>query len=86
MSQIKQEKKDPKDFESAMKNLEEIVDRLEKGELTLEESLALFEEGVSISRFCHTRLEEAERKVEILVKNGEGELKAVPFEKAAQDG
>ncbi len=86
MSKTEKEKKDPRDFESAMKSLEEIVDRLEKGDLSLEESLALFEEGVGISRFCHSRLEEAERKVEILLKSEEGELKAVPFEKAGQDG
>ena len=68
-----------KDFESALKSLEEIVVQLEGGDLTLDRALELFEEGVKISRFCHTKLEEAERKVETLVKTADGSLKEVPF-------
>jgi len=68
-----------KDFESALKTLEEIVVQLEGGDLTLDRALELFEEGVKISRFCHTKLEEAERKVEVLVKAADGGLKEVPF-------
>lgn len=68
------------DFESAIKRLEEIVAQLESGDLQLEKSLELFEEGIKLSRFCHTKLDEAERKVEILLKNAEGELKRTPFE------
>jgi exodeoxyribonuclease VII small subunit len=68
------------DFESAIKRLEEIVAQLESGDLQLEKSLELFEEGIKLSRFCHTKLDEAERKVEILMKNAEGELKRTPFE------
>jgi exodeoxyribonuclease VII small subunit len=60
-------------FELALKQLEEIVQRLEKGELTLEESLKLYEEGIRLSRFCHAKLEEAEGKIEMLVKNARGE-------------
>ena len=52
-----------------MKRLEEIVKKLEKGELSLDSALELFEEGIKLSRFCHTKLEQAERKVEILLKN-----------------
>ncbi len=68
-----------KDFESALKSLEEIVSQLEGGELTLDRSLELFEQGVQISRFCNAKLEEAERKVESLMKTAEGTLKEVPF-------
>jgi exodeoxyribonuclease VII small subunit len=68
-----------KDFESALKSLEEIVVQLERGDLTLDRALELFEEGVKISRFCHTKLEEAERRVETLVKAADGTLTEVPF-------
>lgn len=61
-------------FEAALKQLEEIVQRLEKGELTLEESLKLYEDGIRLSRLCHSKLEEAEGKIELLVKDARGEL------------
>ena len=61
-------------FEQALKQLEEIVQRLEKGELSLEESLKLYEEGIQLSRLCHGKLEEAEGKVEVLLKNAKGDL------------
>ena len=60
-----------KDFESAIAELETIVKRLEDGDLALEKSLELFERGVQLSRFCHAKLEEAERRVEILTERGE---------------
>jgi exodeoxyribonuclease VII small subunit len=56
------------DFETAMRDLEELVDRLERGDLALEESLAAFERGVMLTRACQTALKEAEQKVEILLK------------------
>ena len=67
------------DFESAMKTLEEIVGKLEAGDLPLEQALALFEEGVQISRFCNSKLDAAERRVEILLKNERGELEPAVF-------
>jgi exodeoxyribonuclease VII small subunit len=67
------------DFESAMKALEEIVGKLEAGDLPLEQALALFEEGVQISKFCNSKLDVAERRVEILLKNERGELEPVEF-------
>jgi exodeoxyribonuclease VII small subunit len=67
-------------FEDAMKKLEEIVGRMEKGDLPLDESLKLFEEGVKLTRFCSKELHKAERKVELLTKDAEGRLVAVPFE------
>jgi exodeoxyribonuclease VII small subunit len=68
------------DFETALKRLEEIVKKLENGELSLDSALQLFEEGIKLSRFCHTKLEEAERRVEMLVKNSSGQPRAVAFE------
>ncbi len=58
----------PVDFEAAMRDLESIVERLEQGDLPLEESLAAFERGVMLTRTCQTALKEAEQKVEILLK------------------
>jgi len=56
------------DFETALRDLEELVERLEQGDLPLEESLAAFERGVALTRSCQTALKEAEQKVEILLK------------------
>lgn len=66
-------------FDEALKRLEEIVQRLEAGDLPLEESIRLFEEGVRLSRLCGSKLEAAERKVEMLVRDQDGTLKAEPF-------
>jgi exodeoxyribonuclease VII small subunit len=63
-------------FEAALKQLEEIVQRLEKGELALEESLKLYEDGIRLSRLCHAKLEEAEGRIEQLVKDARGGLVA----------
>jgi exodeoxyribonuclease VII small subunit len=60
-----------RDFESALAELERIVKTLEEGDLPLERSLELFERGVELSRFCHARLEDAERRIEILTERGE---------------
>lgn len=63
-----------KTFESSLAELEKIVENLESGELSLEESLKLFENGVRLSRECRERLNEAERKIEVLMKDGDGKL------------
>ncbi len=65
-----------KDFEAALAELDAIVKKLEEGDQTLESSLALYERGVQLSRFCHARLEEAERRIEVL--NDRGEVKPAP--------
>ena len=65
-----------KDFEAAIAELEGIVKKLEEGDLPLETSLSLYERGVQLSRFCHTRLEEAERRIEVL--DEKGDLKPAP--------
>jgi len=64
---------EPQSFEAALKQLEDVVLKLEKGELPLEESLRLYEEGIRLSRFCHAKLEEAEGKIEQLMKDSRGE-------------
>jgi exodeoxyribonuclease VII small subunit len=68
-----------KDFESNLKLLEEIVSKLEGGDLTLDQALAFFEEGVKISRYCNAKLAEAERKVETLIKSADSSVVEVPF-------
>ncbi len=69
-----------KKFEEAMKRLEEIVQRLESSDLSLEDSLQIFEEGMKLISFCSKKLEEAEQKVTMLVKVGDGEFTQEPFE------
>ena len=60
-----------KDFESAIAELEKIVKQLEEGDLPLETSLALFERGVTLSRYCHDQLGAAQRRIEVLSERGE---------------
>jgi exodeoxyribonuclease VII small subunit len=71
-------------FEGAMERLEGIVDRLESGELPLEDALAAFEEGVALSRRCAIELDGAERRIEVLVEQN-GALAAEPFDAPADD-
>ena len=61
-------------FESSLTELEKIVEQLESGDLSLEESLKLFENGVRLSRECRERLNDAERRIEVLMKDGDGKL------------
>ena len=68
------------DFEAALKELEQVVEQLEAGDLPLEQSLELFEQGVRLSRDCQRRLDEAERRVEILLKDEDGGYTPSPFE------
>jgi len=65
-------------FEDALERLEEVVERLEEGGIELEEALAVFEEGVELSRRCATQLDDAERRIEVLAADGSGEIR--PFE------
>ena len=74
-----------KTFEEALRELEGIVNRLEEGDLPLEEALQFFEEGVKLSRYCHTKLDEAQKRVEILLKDERGTMTAQPFE-PVEDG
>ncbi len=68
-------------FETSLSSLEKIVRKLEEGDLTLEESLKLFEDGVRLSRECQERLDQAERRIEILLKDENGNPVLQTFEK-----
>ena len=68
------------DFERSLGRLEEVVRRLESPQLSLDEAMKLFEEGVELSRECQKQLEEAEGRVEILLKKADGKMAAGPFE------
>lgn len=71
-------------FEAALKRLEQIVKQLENGDLALDTALKLFEEGIELSRQCQKQLEEAESKVEILIKKADGKVVARPFQPEAR--
>ena len=66
-------------FEEALQKLEAIVTQMEEGDLPLEETLKAFEEGVKLARFCTSKLDEAERKVEKLMQDQAGKLQTVSF-------
>jgi len=69
-----------KSFEASLAELEQIVTKLESGDLPLEESLELFENGIKLSRECRSRLTNAERRIEILMKGSDGELTATEMD------
>lgn len=69
-----------KTFETSLGELEKIVRKLEDGDLSLEESLKLFEDGVKLSRECQERLNQAERRIEVLLKESDGNLALQPLE------
>ena len=74
------------EFEKAFQQLEKIVQRLEAEELPLDESLQLFEEGIRLSRFCHQRLEEVEKKIELILADAKGEPRTETFEEPETPG
>ncbi len=76
---------EPLDFERAMAELEQLVEKLEKGDLPLEESLRAFERGVALTRTCQASLRQAEQKVELLLRKPGGETERVPFDDDAED-
>ncbi|MGH7769851.1 MAG: exodeoxyribonuclease VII small subunit [Candidatus Binatia bacterium] len=82
MAKKEQEKKK---FEEAIEELEKVVERLESGELSLEDSLAAFEEGVGLVKFCNQRLTEVEKKIELLVKDKDGKLRLKSLDEAADE-
>jgi len=69
-------------FEEALKRLEKIVEDLEQGELSLDEALKKYQEGIELSRACNQRLENAKKKIDMLVKNKKGEFELKPLEEA----
>jgi len=75
----RREQKD-KNFEDALAQLERVVEKLESGELSLDECLRSFEEGVRLVKFCNEKLGEVEKKIELLVRDKEGKLQLKPFD------
>lgn len=73
-----------KNFESSLAGLEKIVRALEGGDLPLEESLKLFEQGVRLARECQERLDQAERRIEVLLRDGEGRPVLSAFDEDAE--
>ena len=67
-------------FEEALKKLERIVADLEKGDLTLDEALKKYQEGIELSRLCNSRLENAKKKIDVLAKNKKGEFELRPLD------
>jgi exodeoxyribonuclease VII small subunit len=72
-------------FEEALQKLEAIVSKMEEGDLPLEEALKAFEEGVKLAKFCTGKLDEAERKVEKLIRDQGGRIKTTPFVEEEDD-
>ena len=72
-------------FEGSLKRLEDIVAQLEGNQLALEQSLEVFEEGVKLVRFCAGRLDDAERRIELLLADREGRLHVEPFPEEPED-
>ncbi len=80
------EKSDTINFEKALKQLEEIAVRLEDGDLGLDESISQFEKGMRLAKFCREKLDEAERKIEILQKGADGKVSAKEVDVDAVSG
>lgn len=76
----------PKSFEASLEALERIVQQLEQGDLPLEKSLELFEQGIGLSRQCQDRLSQAERRIEILLRDNQDRTVVSPFEGAKATG
>jgi exodeoxyribonuclease VII small subunit len=72
-------------FEAALQKLEAIVAKMEEGDLPLEEALKEFEEGVRLAKFCTGKLDEAERKVEKLIRDQAGKIQTTPFSEEGDD-
>lgn len=72
----------PKSFETSLEALEQIVQELEDGDLPLEKSLGLFEQGIRLSRECQERLSQAERRIEVLLRDNQGRTTVSEFEAA----
>jgi exodeoxyribonuclease VII small subunit len=79
---MKEDNDKPKSFEASLEALEQIVHQLESGDLPLEKSLELFEDGIRLSRQCQERLNQAERRIEILLRDNQGRPAVSAFEEA----
>ena len=79
---MKNNDEQPKSFEASLEALEHIVQELEQGELPLEKSLELFEQGIRLSRECQERLSQAERRIEVLLRDNQGRVTVSEFKAA----
>lgn len=89
VNQIANKKPEPPkrvEFEKSLARLEEVVRRLENANLTLDDAMKLFEEGVALTRECQKQLEEAEGRVEILLKKADGKITAAPYDPEKENG
>jgi exodeoxyribonuclease VII small subunit len=77
---MKNNDEQPKSFETSLEALEQIVQDLEEGDLPLEKSLELFEQGIRLSRECQERLSQAERRIEVLLRDNQGRTTVSDFE------
>lgn len=84
MERDKQEEMEQLSFDAAIRRLEEVVDRLEQGDIPLEESIALFQEGMQLSRLCHEKLAVVSHKIEVLVKENQ-EWQVRPYREEEAD-
>jgi len=80
---MKNNEEQPKSFETSLEALEQIVQDLEEGDLPLEKSLELFEQGIRLSRECQERLSQAERRIEVLLRDNQGRTTVSDFEAAS---
>lgn len=78
-------KKKNEQFEESLRKLQAIVEKLERGDLPLEESMESFAEGVRLAQLCHQKLDEAESRVQTLMKDREGKWNVAPFDTAGTD-
>lgn len=76
---------EPTSFESAITELEQIVQRIEQEELPLETALELFERGIGLSRYCNAKLDDAEHRISILLEDGDGRPRTQPFTPPTED-
>jgi exodeoxyribonuclease VII small subunit len=74
-----------KTFEQAIKQLEQIVQDLESGDMPLEKAIKTFEEGIQLSKFCSEKLDETEKRITILMQDSDGEVAEAPFSGATDD-
>ena len=85
MSQMKNGQEPGRTFEASLEALEQIVRQLESGDLPLDKSLELFEQGIRLSRECQERLSQAERRIEVLLRDNQGRPVTAPFDQAASE-
>jgi len=85
MAKSKEKEKEAQTFEEDLERLEEIVHALEEGGLPLDEALKQFEEGMTLKRKCEKALTAAEKRIELLIENSDGDLEATPFDEDAAE-